>query len=141
MLLDNYFEDLLNLLKEFRDLLDEEIVQQISNALTNIANIVPDAANLFAELKAILTIVRNEINGFDIDTLLPDGLESDKFISLIKKIESLIEKSKPLLPSKEAGTANDIQNVAGTIAGLPEMSTELKTEIVAVIDVILKKLP
>ena len=141
MLLDDYFQELLDLLKEFRDLLQDGTVGTIADALAEVARFIPAAASLFSKLSEILEDVKSVIDGLDVNNLTFVGIEAEQFFSIVKKIELLIQKTSPLLPASAAGTANDAQNVAGTIAALPELTTELRDEILAVIQDILDLLP
>ncbi|MCB8980786.1 MAG: hypothetical protein H6657_25530 [Ardenticatenaceae bacterium] len=141
MLLDDYFQQLLDLLKEFRDLLQDDTVGAIAGAIGEVAKILPAAAGLFSALREILEAVKSSISELDVNNLTFEGIEAEQFFSIVKKIELLIQKTSPLLPASVAGTANDAQNVAGTIAALPELTTELRDEILAVIQDILDLLP
>lgn len=141
MLLDDYFQQLLDLLKEFRDLLQDGTVSAVADALDKVGEILPAAKTLFNELRKILEAVKSFISGLDVNNLTFENIEAAEFFSIVKKIELLIQKTSPLLPASAAGTANDAQNIAGTVAALPELTTELRDEIIAVIQDILDLLP
>jgi hypothetical protein len=126
---DNLFQELNDLLQEFKTFLDQN-VPTIRPAIQAIASLVPQATELIDKLIDLMNKLKTEIQNLDVSAI--PGL--DKATEFIDRVKAFLEAAKNLLPD-EAGTINDVLSVADVVGGLSGLD-DVKQDILECIDAI-----
>ena len=127
----NLFEDLRDVLQDFKDFLDEN-VPVIKPAIDALRTIIPDQIDdLLDKLLELMNKLKTEIQNLDVSAI-PGLSEASEFMTRIK---SFLEAAKNLLPD-ETEAIDDVLGVADVVAGLPSLD-DIKTEILALMDAII----
>ena len=127
----NLFEDLRDVLQDFRDFLDEN-APVIKPAIDALRTIIPDQIDdLLDKLLELMSKLKTEIQNLDVSAI-PGLSEASEFMTRIK---SFLEAAKNLLPD-ETEAIDDVLGVADVVAGLPSLD-DIKTEILALMDAII----
>ncbi len=130
MAADNLFEELKDVLQEFKDFLDEN-VSVIQPAVAALKAILPDQIDdLLTKLIDLINKLKTEIQNLDVGSI-PGLAEVSDFTS---KIKAFLTAAKNLLP-EEADEIDEVLAVADVITGLPSLD-DIKTEIIALLDAI-----
>ena len=125
----NLFEQLKEVLAEFKQFLDEN-VPTIEPAIEAIASLIPQVNELIDLLIELMGKLKTEIQNLDVSTI-PGLAEVSEFTSMIKVF---LEAAKKLLPD-EIESIDEISDVADVVTGLPSLD-EVKAEIISLIDAI-----
>ena len=131
---DNLFEDLKDVLQDFKDFLDTN-VGTIRPAVQALAGIVPQINDLINELVDLMNQIKAEVERLD-PGVIPGLEEVSEFTG---QIENFLNASENLLPESSQGTVTEVRRVISVVGGLPSVG-ELKAEIVALIDAIVAHL-
>ena len=131
---DNLFEDLKDVLQDFKDFLDTN-VGTIRPAVQALAGIVPQINDLIDELVDLMNQIKAEVERLD-PGVIPGLEEVSEFTG---QIENFLNASENLLPESSQGTVTEVRRVISVVGGLPSVG-ELKAEIVALIDAIVAHL-
>jgi hypothetical protein len=127
---DNLFEDLKDVLQDFKDFLDEK-VPVIKPAIVALRSIIPDQIDqLLNKLIELMNLVKTEVQNLDVSAI--PGL--DEAAEFTGKIKEFVASAKTLLP----GNADDfeaVSDIADIVSGLPSID-EVKGEIISLIDAI-----
>ena len=127
----NLFEDLRDVLQDFKDFLDEK-VPVIKPAIDALRTIIPDQIDdLLDKLIDLMNKLKTEIQNLDVSAI-PGLSEASEFT---EKIASFLEAAKNLLPD-ETEAIDEVLGVADVVSGLPSLD-EIKTEILALMDAII----
>ncbi|PKH00458.1 hypothetical protein [Paraglaciecola sp. MB-3u-78] len=127
----NLFEELKDVLQDFKDFLDENI-SVIQPAMVALKAIIPDQINdLLSKLIDLINKLKAEIENLDVSTI-PGLAEASEFT---EKIKAFLEAAKNLLP-ESSDEINDVLSVADVVTSLPSLD-EIKTEIIALLDAII----
>lgn len=129
----NLYEDLKDVLQDFKDFLDQN-VPTIRPAIQALASMVPQIVDLLDKLIDLMDKLKAEIQNLDVSAI-PGLGEVSNFTD---KVNAFLESSKNLLPN-EAGTIDDILSVTDVVGGLPSLDN-VKSEILALIDGIVSHL-
>jgi ABC-type transporter Mla subunit MlaD len=131
MAADNLFEELKDVLQDFKDFLDEN-VSVIQPAVAALKAIIPDQINdLLTKLIDLINKLKTEIQNLDVSTI-PGLAEAADFTN---KIKAFLTAAKNLLP-EETDEIDEVLAVADVITGLPSLD-DIKTEIIALLDAII----
>jgi hypothetical protein len=125
----NLFEQLKEVLAEFKQFLDDN-VPTIKPAIQAIASLIPQVNELIDLLIDLMGKLKTEIQNLDVSTI-PGLAEVSEFTSMIKVF---LEAAKKLLPD-EIASIDEISDVADVVTGLPSLE-EVKTEIISLINAI-----
>ena len=127
----NLFEELKDVLQDFKDFLDEN-VSVIQPAVAALKAIIPDQINdLLSKLIDLINKLKTEIENLDV-SIIPGLAEASEFT---EKIKAFLEAAKNLLPDN-TDEINDVLAVADVVTALPSLD-EIKTEIIALLDAII----
>lgn len=126
----NLFQELKDVLTEFKTFLDQNVTV-IKPAINALAALIPQINELITKLVDLMGKLKAEIQKLDVSQI--PGL--DKASEFTTKVTTLLTTTKSLLPA-QAGTIDDVLSVAGVVAGLPALTGQIKTEIIALIDAI-----
>ncbi len=129
----NLFEQLKEVLQDFKDFLDEN-VPTIRPAIRSLAALIPQIGDLIDLLVGLMNDLKNEVQNLDISGI--DNL--DKVSEFTTRVGTFLDTTKDLLPD-QADTIDEIRSVANVVTGLPSLD-ELKAEIIALIDAIIAHL-
>lgn len=127
---NNLFEDLKDVLEDFKEFLDEK-VPVIKPAIDALRTIIPDQIDdLLDKLIDLMNKLKAEIQNLDVSSI-PGLAEASEFTG---KVKEFLEAAKNLLPD-ESESINDVLGVADVVTGLPSLD-DVKAEILALIDAI-----
>ncbi|MBO9402619.1 hypothetical protein [Shimia sp. R9_3] len=127
---DNLFEDLKEVLQDFKDFLDDK-VGVIQPAVAALRAIIPDQIdNLLNKLIELMNLLKSEVEKLDVSTI-PGLAEAAEFTDQVK---GFVNSAKALLPDN-ADDFDAITDVADVVGGLPSID-EVKGEILSLIDAI-----
>ncbi len=129
----NLFEELKDVLQDFKDFLDAN-VPTIKPAIQALASLIPQVTELIDKLVDLMNKLKTEVQNLDVSSI-PGLAEASEFTT---KVKSFLEAAKNLLPD-EADTIDDVLGVADVVTGLPSLDA-VKTEILALIDAIVAHL-
>ncbi|KIH77069.1 hypothetical protein SAMN05660860_00434 [Geoalkalibacter ferrihydriticus] len=129
----NLFEELKDVLQDFKDFLDAN-VPTIKPAIQALASLIPQVTDLIDKLIELMNSLKTEINNLDVSAI-PGLSEVSSFTT---KIGTFLDTAESLLPG-QAGTINDVRSVANVVTSLPSLD-EVKTEILTLIDAIIAHL-
>ena len=131
MAADNLFEELKDVLQDFKDFLDENI-SVVQPAVAALKAIIPDQIDdLLTKLIDLINKLKTEIQNLDVSTI-PGLAEASDFTN---KIKAFLEAAKNLLPD-DTDEIDEVLAVADVVTGLPSLD-EIKTEIIALLDAII----
>lgn len=131
MAADNLFQELKDVLQDFKDFLDDN-VSTIQPAVAALKSIIPDQINdLLTKLINLINTLKTEIQNLDVAGI-PGLAEASEFTNRIK---AFLEAAKNLLPDS-SDEINDVLSVADVVTGLPSLD-DIKTEIIALLDAII----
>ena len=131
MAADNLFEELKDVLQDFKDFLDEN-VNVIQPAIAALKAIIPDQIDdLLSKLIDLIGTLKSEIENLDVSTI-PGLAEASEFT---EKIKAFLVSAKNLLPDNTE-EIDDVLSVADVIASLPSLD-DIKAEIIALLDAII----
>ncbi len=133
MAADNLFQELKDVLQDFKDFLDAN-VPTIKPAIQALASLIPQINELIDKLIDLMNKLKTEVQNLDVSAI-PGLAEASEFTT---KVKAFLEAAKNLLPD-EADTIDDVLGVADVVTGLPSLD-EVKTEILALIDAIVAHL-
>ncbi len=129
----NLFEQLKDVLQDFKDFLDQN-VPTIRPAIKALAGLIPQIGDLIDLLVGLMNDLKEEVQNLDLS-----GINNlDKVSEFTTKIGTFLDTTKDLLPEK-AGTIDEIRSVVNVVTGLPSLD-ELKAEITGLIDAIVAHL-
>ncbi|WP_422050574.1 hypothetical protein [Shimia sp.] len=127
---DNLFEDLKEVLQDFKDFLDDK-VGVIQPAVAALRAIIPDQIdNLLNKLIELMNLLKSEVEKLDV-AAIPGLAEAAEFTDQVK---GFVNSAKALLPDN-ADDFDAITDVADVVGGLPSID-EVKGEILSLIDAI-----
>ncbi|MDO3379168.1 hypothetical protein [Geoalkalibacter halelectricus] len=129
----NLFEELKDVLQDFKDFLDAN-VPTIRPAIQALASLIPQVTDLIDKLIDLMNSLKAEIDKLDVSAI--PGL--DEVSSFTTKIGTFLDTAESLLPD-QSSTINDVRSVANVITGLPSLD-DVKAEIEALIDAIVAHL-
>ena len=124
------YEELKDVLQDFKDFLDEN-VSLIRPAIQALAGMIPQLNELIDLLVELMGDIRTEIENLDVSAI--ENL--DKVSSFTEKIGSFLDASSDLLPDDAEGTVTQIREVVSVVGGLPTLD-QVKQEILDLIDAI-----
>lgn len=130
---ENLFQDLKDVLQEFKDFLDAN-VPTIKPAIQALAGIIPQVTELLDKLVSLMNSLKEEINKLD-PGAIPGLAEATQFTG---QVSNLLEAVRNLVPGS-ADEIDAIGDVAEVITGLPSLD-EVKGEILALVDAIITHL-
>jgi hypothetical protein len=131
---DNLFEDLKDVLQDFKDFLDDK-VPVIKPAIVALRSIIPDQIDeLLNKLIELMNLVKTEVQNLDVSAI-PGLAEAAEFTG---KIKEFIDSAKTLLP-ENAADFEAVGDIANIVSGLPSID-EVKGEIISLIDAIVAHL-
>ena len=133
MAADNLFQELRDVLQDFKDFLDEN-VPTIKPAIQALASLIPQITELIDKLVDLMNKLKTEIQNLDVSAI-PGLGEVSEFTT---KVKSFLDSAKNLLPD-ETETIDDVMSVADVVTGLPSLD-EVKTEILSLLDAIIAHL-
>lgn len=125
----NLFEELKDVLQEFKDFLDTN-VPTIKPAIQALASLIPQIVELLDLLIGLMGDLKTEINNLDVSAI-PGLAEASEFT---EKVKNFLGAAKNLLTDK-TDTIDQVLSVAEVVTGLPSLD-QVKTEILALIDAI-----
>lgn len=129
----NLFEQLKDVLQDFKDFLDSN-VPTIQPAIQALASLIPQIVDLLDLLIGLMNDLKTEVQNLDVGGI--DNL--DKVSQFTSQITTFLDTTKDLLPD-QASTIEEIRSVANVVTGLPSLD-EVKAEIIALIDAIIAHL-
>lgn len=133
MAADNLYQDLKDVLQEFKDFLDTN-VPVIKPAIQALTSMVPQITELLDKLIELMGKLKTEIQNLDVSAIPGIGEVS----SFTTNVTNFLNTTKALLPD-EADTIDDILDVASVVTGLPSLD-QVKGEILGLIDAIVSHL-
>jgi hypothetical protein len=125
----NLFEQLKEVLQDFKDFLDENVAT-IKPAINALAGLIPQINELLDLLIGLMGSLKTEIEKLDVSAI--PGIE--EVSSFTTKIRAFLEAAKNLLPDEEE-TIDEVLGVADVVSALPSLD-EIKTEILGLITAI-----
>lgn len=125
----NLFEQLKDVLADFKEFLDENVAT-IRPAVQAIASLVPQITELIDQLVELLGKLKTEITNLDVSGI-PGLAEVSEFTG---KIPAFLDAAKKLLPD-EAASIDAIADVAEVVTSLPSIE-EVKAELISLLDAI-----
>ncbi|WP_305044243.1 hypothetical protein [Geoalkalibacter sp.] len=129
----NLFDELKDVLQDFKDFLDAN-VPTIRPAIQALTSLIPQVGELIDKLVGLMNSLKTEINKLDVGAI-PGLSEVSSFTT---KIGTFLDAAESLLPD-QAGTIADVRSVANVVTGLPSLDA-VKTEILALVDAIIAHL-
>lgn len=127
---DNLFEDLKEVLQEFKDFLDDKVAV-IKPAITALRSIIPDQIDgLLDKLIELMGKLKAEVQKLDVSAI-PGLAEAAEFTGQVK---GFVDAAKALLPDN-ADDFDAVSDIADVVSGLPSID-DVKAEIIALIDAI-----
>jgi len=125
----NLFQELKDVLQEFKEFLDENVAT-IRPAINALAGLIPQINDLLNLLIGLMNSLRTEIENLDVSGI--PGLEEVSNFTM--RIRAFLEAARNLLP-EEAGTIDEVLAVADVVTSLPSLD-EVRAEILALITAI-----
>lgn len=125
----NLFEELKDVLQDFKEFLDENVAT-IKPAINALASLIPQINELLDLLISLMGKLKTEIQNLDVSSI--PGL--DEVSEFTTKITAFLDAAKNLLP-EEGDTIDEVLSVANVVTGLPSLE-EVKTEILSLLDAI-----
>lgn len=130
----NLFEELKEVLQDFKDFLDEN-VPVIQPAIAALRSIIPDQVDdLLDKLIELMGKLKTEIQNLDVSAI--PGL--DKAAEFTDKIKDFVDSAKKILPD-DSDDFDAVADIADVVSGLPSID-EVKTEIISLVDAIIAHL-
>jgi len=123
----NLFQELHDILVEFRDFLNDN-VPTIAPAIQAIASLIPQVVELIDKLIELMNKLKTEIQNLDVSAI-PGLEEATEFIT---KVKTFLDAAKSLLPDEQEAI-NDVLEVADVVGSLSGLDT-VKQEILDLID-------
>ncbi len=130
---ENLFQELKDVLQEFKTFLDEN-GPTVAPAIQAIASLVPQVVDLVNQLIDLIGKLKTEIQDLDVSAI-PGLSEATEFVD---KTKAFLESAKTLLPD-EASTIDSVLDVANIVGGLSGLD-DIKQEILDTIDAIVAHL-
>ena len=130
---NNLFQELNDVLQEFKTFLDQN-VPTIRPAIQAIASLIPQVTELIDKLVDLMGKLKTEIQNLDVSAI-PGLSEATEFINMVK---GFLAAAKNLLPD-EAATIDEVLAVADVVGGLSGLG-DVKQEILDTIDAIIAHL-
>jgi hypothetical protein len=128
----NLFEDLKKALNDFKTFLDDK-KNVIKPAIAPLNQLTGDrVTQLLDKLIELLNKLKEEISKIDL-TQIPGLADVTTFTQSVK---TLLESSKNLLPD-QASTINDVLGVVDVVGGLQAVTTQLKDEVLNLLQAII----
>lgn len=131
---DNLYQELKNVLEDFKTFLDDN-VSTIKPAIQALASLIPQVVDVIDLLINLMNQIKAEIENLDVSAI-PGLSEVSQFTS---QITNFLDASADLLPSDTQGTVEDIRSVINVVGGLPSLD-EVKQDILDLIDAIVTHL-
>lgn len=131
---ENIYEELKDVLQDFKDFLDEN-VPTIKPAIQALASLIPQVVDLLDLLIGLMNDIRTEIENLDVSDI-PGLSEVSTFT---ENIGAFLDASADLIPDEAEGTVEDIREVINVVGGLPSLD-EVKQDILDLIDAIVAHL-
>ena len=125
----NLFEQLKDVLQDFKDFLDAN-VPTIKPAIQALASLIPQIVDLLNLLIGLMNDLKTEVQNLDVSGI-PGLAQASQFT---EKVVTFLDAAKNLLPD-QAGTIDEIRSVANVVTGLPSLDA-VKAEVIALIDAI-----
>jgi len=125
----NLFQELKDVLQDFKDFLDENVAT-IKPAINALASLIPQINDLLDLLIGLIGNLKSEIQNLDVSAI--PGLE--EVSSFTTKIRAFLEAAKNLLPD-QSDDIDQVLSVADVVTGLPSLD-DVKAEILALLDAI-----
>jgi len=129
MATDNLYQDLRDVLKEFKDFLAANVAT-IKPAVQALAAIVPQVNELITKLIDLMGRLKTEIQNLNVSAI--PGL--DKVSQFTASVKTLLTTAENLLPSQKT-TIDDVLAVVNVVTGLPTLD-QVKQEILDLLDAI-----
>ena len=129
----NLFQELKDVLTEFKEFLDEK-VPIIKPAINALASMIPQINELIDKLVDLMNQLKTEIQNLDVGSI-PGLSEVSEFTG---KVTSLLDTAENLVPDL-ATTIGEVRSVASVVTSLPSLD-QVKTEILGLIDAIVTHL-
>ena len=128
---NNLFDDLKDVLQDFKDFLDTNIAV-IQPAIAALKSIIPDQIDdLLSKLINLINLLKAEIENLDVSSI-PGLAEAADFTN---KIKAFLEAAKNLLPD-QSSEINEVIDITDVVTGLPSLD-EIKDEIILLLDAII----
>ena len=125
----NLFQDLRDVLQDFKTFLDAN-VPTIKPAIQALTSLLPQISELLDKLIDLMSKLKTEIQNLDVSSVPGLG----EVTTFTDKIKAFLNSAKSLLPN-EAGTIDDVLEVADVVSSLPSLD-QVKSEILNLIDAI-----
>lgn len=129
----NLYEELKEVLQEFKDFLEEN-VPTIKPVVAQLIELVPQLGELIDLLIGLMNDLKTEIENLDVSAIQ----DLDKVSEFSDQVVGFLDQAKKLLP-EQAGTIEDVRDVAEVVGSLPTID-QVKTEILSLIDAIVAQL-
>lgn len=130
----NLFEELKQVLQEFKDFLDAN-VPTIKPAIQALASLVPQIVELLDLLIGLLQQIKTEIQNLDVSAI-PGLSEVSAFTG---QITTLVEAARALLPDALDDDVDQVLEVASVVTSLPSLD-QVKGEILTLVDAVVAHL-
>ncbi len=124
----NLFQELKDVLKDFKEFLDENVLK-IKPAVQALAALVPQINELIDELIDLMGKLKTEIQELDVN--IPEVTDA---LAFTEKVKALLTASKDLLPDQSEEIEKAL-GVANVVTSLPSLDA-IKGEILSLIDAI-----
>lgn len=127
----NLFQELNDILQEFKTFLDEN-VPTIAPAIQAIASLVPQVVELIDKLIELMGKLKTEIQELDVSAI--PGL--DEATEFINKVKTFLDSAKSLLPDETESIEDvlEVADVVGSLSGLDDVKQEIMTTIDAIVE-------
>jgi ABC-type transporter Mla subunit MlaD len=130
----NLFQELRDVLQDFKDFLDEN-VPTIQPAIQALASLIPQIVELIDLLVGLLDQLKTEVENLDVSAI-PGLSEVSEFTG---KINGLVEAARALLPDDAEEDLEEVLEVASVVGSLPSLD-QVRGEIVTLIDAVVAHL-
>jgi phage-related protein len=127
---DNIYQELKDVLEDFKTFLDEQ-ADTIRPAIQALASLIPQITEVIDLLVNLMNQIRTEIENLDVSSI--EGLS--EVSDFTGQISSFLDAAADLLSDEVSGTVDDIRSALNVIGGLPSLD-EVKQDILDLIDAI-----
>ena len=124
------FQDLKDVLQEFKDFLDANVAI-IKPAMKALASLMPQVVELINVLAKLLDQIKTEVQDLEVSSI-PGLAGVSEFTG---KISGLVEVAEPLLPDDLDHEVDQVLEVAAVVSSLPSLDA-IRHEIIALIDAV-----
>jgi phage-related protein len=133
---DNIYQDLKDVLEEFKTFLAQEPrFGTIKTAISSLASVIPKIVDVIDLLIDLMNQIKTEIQNLDVSAI-PGLSDVSEFTG---QITSFLDAAADLVSDEIKGTVDDIRSAINLVGGLPSLE-EVKADIVELIGFIVGKL-